>query len=461
MEQTFRRGQRPLVPARTEESEERFPMRNYIQTENSGKYSDKKGDYDPRPSSNGARFCGPSSVPLLRPELGTKSHSSPSTFEAFPQLLPIPSSELSRKAMRLAGLDIYDLKVERAFSKSYEQHPETSEFSDSSSVYSRSESGFKEPDKGETYLKSSTYSESESSGDHSDLGIQGKKASHSLRRRALGTNEEYRAGVLLRAGSIDTATLEEFLDREESRYLYVECFGGIKAGGVSAYDQGLTDVDPELLPNPLAIRTKSKKPENLGIENKSLFANARDSMSWGIREITEITPTRSMRSSRMLENRSSPKMSSPIASKKRNFSSSKHPLKSPFPFYSSRKGSNPEELDESRDKLSKRLSGAMRRISGGPKASLTKREVIYNSARVPNGPDTPMPVKSGFMTLLPSVEIGETIHTRNEHFQEAYTKAKESLKIKTSSERRRESMKKKIVVIGITDQSPGELPRPL
>jgi hypothetical protein len=42
MEQTFRRGQRPPVPVRTEESEERFPMRNYIQTQNSGKDADKK-----------------------------------------------------------------------------------------------------------------------------------------------------------------------------------------------------------------------------------------------------------------------------------------------------------------------------------------------------------------------------------------------------------------------------------
>jgi len=215
-----------------------------------------------------------------------------------------------------------------------------------------------------------------------------------------------------------------------------------------SYSAGITEQNlAHLMPTPLAFRIKSRKAEHLAIEKTSLFANARDSMAWGIRELT--TPMKQKHPA-IPENTSMPPPPS-TSSRKRNFSTGKHPLKSPFPFSSSRKNSDPEGPER---KLSKRFSGAMTRFSGG-KGSPTKKNIISNTARSPAGPDTPIPTKSGFMSILPSTDVSETVHNGNKHLQEVYLKAKRGLTIKTSGERRRDSLKKKIVVVGITDQSPG------
>jgi len=42
------------------------------------------------------------------------------------------------------------------------------------------------------------------------------------------------------------------------------------------------------------------------------------------------------------------------------------------------------------------------------------------------------------------------------HFQEVITKAKKTVHFKNNDERKRESLKKSIVVVGISDQSPGK-----
>lgn len=49
----------------------------------------------------------------------------------------------------------------------------------------------------------------------------------------------------------------------------------------------------------------------------------------------------------------------------------------------------------------------------------------------------------------------DTFAKGNEHFLEAVTKARAKAGIKTRDERRRESLKKKIVVVGVADGSPG------
>lgn len=70
---------------------------------------------------------------------------------------------------------------------------------------------------------------------------------------------------------------------------------------------------------------------------------------------------------------------------------------------------------------------------------IRKPTVIRNGQRNAAGPDTPLPTKQGF----------------NDHIQEAYARAKKKLTIKTADEKKGERLKKKIFVVGITDQSPG------
>jgi ribosomal protein L7Ae-like RNA K-turn-binding protein len=54
------------------------------------------------------------------------------------------------------------------------------------------------------------------------------------------------------------------------------------------------------------------------------------------------------------------------------------------------------------------------------------------------------------MAFLPAVEVNVI-----EKGNELVAKAKKSVNIKSGQERRRDDLRKKIVVIGITDQSPG------
>jgi hypothetical protein len=76
--------------------------------------------------------------------------------------------------------------------------------------------------------------------------------------------------------------------------------------------------------------------------------------------------------------------------------------------------------------------------------------MIPNWARKADGPDTPILPKTGLMVFLPTVEVNVM-----EKGNELVAKAKKSVKIKSGQERRRDDLRKKIVVIGITDQSPG------
>jgi len=78
---------------------------------------------------------------------------------------------------------------------------------------------------------------------------------------------------------------------------------------------------------------------------------------------------------------------------------------------------------------------------------------MSNGAKRPNGPDTPHPNKSTFKGFFPSVET--TMQKGGVHIQEAVTKAKKTVRFKTSEQRKRESLKKSIVYVGISDQSPG------
>lgn len=136
---------------------------------------------------------------------------------------------------------------------------------------------------------------------------------------------------------------------------------------------------------------------------------------------------------------------------KKDFSNDQHPLKSPFPFLSTNKIPDSPRATGPTGSLGEKLSGAIKRLSGGTKMSPTEdNEIIYNSSRSATGPDTPMPRKSGFMGIKGAPDL---IQKGNEHFHEVVEKVK--LKV-NKKERRRRELKKQILVVGIMDQTPGQ-----
>ena len=94
------------------------------------------------------------------------------------------------------------------------------------------------------------------------------------------------------------------------------------------------------------------------------------------------------------------------------------------------------------------FSRTIKRLSGGIMSPI--KHTIPKTKREAGEPDTSH--SSGFRTFFPSQDFEEK---RNERSQVAVDKEKRDLRIQTADERRREQLKKQIVVIGITDQSPG------
>jgi hypothetical protein len=255
---------------------------------------------------------------------------------------------------------------------------------------------------------------------------------------------QFRKGIS-RTYSKERVDIKDFIKETQPRFQSVREQEAGTTNSQKMIDPNLT----HLVPAPLTARSSPKKePTSPKTKRASLLAEARDSMSWGVQELTGGPVVRSKEPT-IPENFAVPP---PTSTRKRTLASGKNPLKSPFPL---RKNfANSTESQESDSTLGNRFSGAMKRLSGGK--SPTKTTVISNSARAPDGPDTPMPVKAGGVkSTFPSVNMGESVQHGNEVLQEVYLRAKKSLKIKTSEEKRRESLKKKIVVVGVTDQSPG------
>jgi hypothetical protein len=218
-----------------------------------------------------------------------------------------------------------------------------------------------------------------------------------------------------------------------------------------------------LVPRPLTLRAKAN-PKHISIESKpGLLRNARDSLEWGITSRNQInppgnakrysTPTSPMFSmpSDHLILPEIPLLSVSSQPKRKRFGNGNHPLKSPFPFPPTPPYEDEDTVSSPKEsKFSKRVSGAVRHLSGGSNKSPTKRNVVPNWARKADGPDTPILPKTGFLAFLPTVDVNVM-----EKGNELVAKAKNTVKIKSGQERRREDLRKKIVVIGITDQSPG------
>lgn len=378
-----------------------------------------------------------------RPTIRFKSNSSPSTF---PQPLPPPPKPpMTKSRQKILQITGHDMRYDRSLPE------ERSEFlvsDDSSGSESDGSEGghIVNDERSNDSNKASTLSNPppiDMTLHGGSGGVNYDRATPLKSSRFHMTNiqeiPQFRKGVA-RTYSTEPVTIKDFIKETQGS------FPSVEHEAPKSNIQRPTDVSDthSMVPKPLTTRPK-KEPTSPKTKRSSILAEARDSMAWGIQEITGAPITRSKELA-IPENLAMPP---PPEKRKRNFGTSKHPLKSPFPF---RK--NSADSQESDTTLGKRFSGAMKRLSGG--RSPTKTTIISTAKRAPDGPDTPMPVKSvGMKTALASVNVSESVQHGNEHLQEVYEKAKKSLKIKTSDERRRESLKKKIVVVGIIDQSPG------
>jgi hypothetical protein len=102
----------------------------------------------------------------------------------------------------------------------------------------------------------------------------------------------------------------------------------------------------------------------------------------------------------------------------------------------------------------RKVSGRLRTLASGRSSPVatTKHAVTQNKAIKLDCIEPPTPNKSGFTDLLPSAKL---LQKGNEHFHEVIGKAKNAVHIKTAEEKRREDLKQKIMVVGVTDQTPG------
>jgi len=208
-----------------------------------------------------------------------------------------------------------------------------------------------------------------------------------------------------------------------------------------------------LTPRPLALRPK-RIFTNLALDIKpNHVQNDRDPLEHDIDEMIYSMNEKKLYNTPTTAFSDDRDVPPPLKLTRKLFGSGKHPLKSPFPFRHA--PDIPEtvtETDSVERTFSKRLSGAIKHFHLGPTSS--RVGVISNGARRSDGPDTPHPkYKPSFKGFFPSVET--TIQKGGMHLQEAVTKAKKSVRFSTSGERNRQSLKKSIVYVGISDQSPG------
>ncbi|KUJ22767.1 uncharacterized protein LY89DRAFT_310345 [Mollisia scopiformis] len=210
------------------------------------------------------------------------------------------------------------------------------------------------------------------------------------------------------------------------------------------------------MPKALAIGSRKKRLSLLS-SKPSILKNARDSFEWGINELTaprlkkSEKPQRKARFS-MYSGNTTPEEMPPTPPpksprrKKKSFATGEHPLKSPYPFAG--KEEDDTIMSPSENRFGSKISGAIKSLStGGRRGSLTNNNnkiVITNKARKNSGPDTPVVGKSSFV---------ETINRGNEQLQGIIEKTRKSV-LRTAEEKRRDELKKKIVVVGIGDQSP-------
>jgi hypothetical protein len=140
--------------------------------------------------------------------------------------------------------------------------------------------------------------------------------------------------------------------------------------------------------------------------------------------------------------------------RKRSLSGSKHPLKSPFPFISPphKKAHSDESLNPKQSKFVRRISNSFKNFSRSRHSPIIDSRIISNHARTGDGPDTPMPTKTGLMGIISPTAV--LFQRGTLQIQDAMRKAKRITRVMSRDERRRDKLRKKIVVVGMADPSP-------
>jgi hypothetical protein len=175
---------------------------------------------------------------------------------------------------------------------------------------------------------------------------------------------------------------------------------------------------------------------------------------------------------------------------KSGFSSGKHPLKNLFPFHgplgrrsaeNNEKLSNPSDNSptESPRSFMLRFSSAIGHLASGrvaPSMIIDQDRIISNKMRRNDGPDTPLPTKTGHVHVpafiagisASKISASSVFHGsvfRNSVFRKSGAgiadalvdtigKARKRARIKSSDERRRDKLRKQIVFLGPTEQTP-------
>jgi hypothetical protein len=404
---------------------------------------------------------------ISRPPISSKSHSLPepvsrpthspnrrsSRDNSKKVLPPPPPPPMSKSAQKILQLTGFDPSFDEEPKSYYSVSPESSE--SSGSQYSQPES---EPQgygdihprhwaatytRGEpsaVYLQSSLYNASERSASISDMSFAAVAAASvsatSFRVRDRLAKQGQKGPDLDGEDSTDNLTNEKFMAVEMGRYARQKrnhFDDDFDRDIRSRYQYELTDTDrKELVAEPLTIMPRLEiNSKNSRLERH--YTNPRSPTGYPYSEMPVYSRISALPAQR-------PK-------NERRFGTGKHPVKSQFPF-NTQKGPGAREPEQI---FRKKVSRAMKRLSGG-KIPPVKQTVITNREIEAGGPVTILPSNSRFKSFLPSQDI---LHKGNEQLQDAVDKARKSLKIKTADEKRREDLKKQIVFVGVTDQSPG------
>jgi hypothetical protein len=207
----------------------------------------------------------------------------------------------------------------------------------------------------------------------------------------------------------------------------------------SAYNQTKEYAHSEFVPAPLKLRPKQKMQESLKTDNAALFRYVRNDVSKGAVEVT--ASGRNPHSVPRLKKRAAIRISSMIPLNKELLKTMKSFLKNPIPTSLTRRKLPRSELKDMPRHF-------VRRVRPLGSRSFTKERIIRIQGGSRSVTKPPLSPHLGLMPFLSLAELGETIQVGAEQLGKTFSKAKHKLLIKISQNERRESLKKKITVIG-------------
>ncbi|PQE19914.1 hypothetical protein CJF31_00006434 [Rutstroemia sp. NJR-2017a BVV2] len=413
----------------------------------------------PRPSleHRGVKSCNDAVQRQKTPQL-SRFNSSPEARLQRPPMPPMSNS--TTKVMQFTGRDPTREIIEGTRQRS-PLHITIDESDSSGSAYSQDGQNstadlpvtpLQPPPAHDSqyYLKSSTYSSGPSSPSDS-----GSISSQAYRERV--TN--FMAGHIGEPSPLAN-TRDAIEDSTyQNRVIYEQQQG---KSGTSVHHE-IHHEDHIPMPPPLTVRTKKDGQnyfrEDPGGSSVASYTNVQKAADWNIlgtpsrekQHVLHNTEAVSFSPAPAIRSQSSPLPFAGQKHTKRGSSSGKHPLRSPFPFNFHSTHKSPDSPN-SASALGGKLSGTLRRVSGTKTNSPTNKIVTtLNTKRTATDPDTPTPKKSigAFMGLKGTPDV---LQKGNEHFHEVVEKAKLSMNKK---EKRRQELKKRIVVVGVMDQTPG------